>query len=114
MPEDNPKPAARRARVVTEVEDALDSKEEQVLRALHGSVVPDDFVLPQKDEGLPEALRAQLRAIEQAAFERAGRLQELSADLEQEEAEEAAREAARAKIVARLRAQASAAGDPET
>jgi hypothetical protein len=105
MPEDNPKPGARPAVVTTTVEE-VDALEERTLRALHGSSVPGDFPLPQKDEGAPSSVQAKLRALEQAAFERAGRLAEVEAELEQAEKEEAERDAARAKIVARLKDEA--------
>ncbi len=75
-----------------------------MIRSRQGLTVPDEAALPQKDDGLPEALRARLRAIEVAAFEKAGRLAELEAELEQEEEAERVRETSRAKILDRLRA----------
>lgn len=102
MPEDSPKPGAPRAAVTTTVE-TIDALEERTLRALHGSTVPGDFPLGQKDEGQPLSVQAQLRELERRAFERAGRLAELEAELTEAEAEEARRDEARDKIVAKLR-----------
>lgn len=112
MAEDSPKPGVSRRKVAVTVEaESLEAEEERVLRALHGSEVPDTFPLEQKDEGLSETVRAQLRAIEQTAFERAGRLEELRADLDAAEEEESARERTRAKIVRGLRGDSAPAGD---
>lgn len=85
-----------------EVTTTLDAEEERVLRALHGRGVPGDFALAQKDEGLPRAVQEELRAMELAAFERAGRLDELRRELAEAEAEEQARDEARARILAHL------------
>lgn len=80
---------------------------ERVLRMLHGAAVPDEARLPQKDDGAPEALRAQLRALELEAFRQAGRLGELEAELVEAEREEERRDATRNKIIDRLRARPS-------
>ncbi|MEL6187768.1 MAG: hypothetical protein AAFU79_24360 [Myxococcota bacterium] len=112
MPDDSPKRSpkvAPGAQVETTVR--LEAEEERVLRALHGSTVPGDFPLPQKDDGLPMEVKSQLRSLEERAFERAGRLAELERELELAEAEEEQRESDREKIVARLRAPSSTEGD---
>lgn len=104
MPKDSPKPGSGKgARTEVIVETALDAEEERTLRALHGSVVADDFPLRQKDDGLPDSVAAQLRALELKAFERADRLASLTAELDEAEVQEQERDATRDRIVSALK-----------
>lgn len=106
MSEDKPKPGARPAHRVTTTtiaETELGALEERVLRARRGAPIPDDLPLAQKDDGLPPEVTARLRALEERAFRKTGRLEELRADLERAETAEAERDARRRKIVAHLR-----------
>lgn len=110
MADDSPKTSPKAApkvqvktTVQVEISARLEAEEERVLRAYQGSTVPGDFPLPQKDEGLPAAVKAQLRSIEERAFERAGRLAELETELDLAEEDEARRADARSQILARLR-----------
>ncbi|MBX2811212.1 MAG: hypothetical protein KTR25_05360 [Myxococcales bacterium] len=96
------KPKTARAVTVT-LEPTLSALEERVLRAKHGSCVPAHFPLAQKDEGADPAVKAKVRAIEQLALARSGRLAEMRAELEAEERELASQETTKSKIVSALR-----------
>lgn len=95
-------PAAR-GFVVTTTDTELTAEEERLLRARHGLPVPEDAPLPQKGDGLPESVRAQLRRIEEQAFARAGRREALLAETDAELDELDQLDARRHKIIDRLR-----------
>ena len=108
MPKNSLKAGSSQSKTkTTAVSSALDPLEDRTLRVLHGSTVPDGFLLTQKDAGLPQAVQAKLREIEQKAFRKARRLRELEDELEIELAAERNREAARDKIVRHLKGQKS-------
>ena len=121
MPEDSRKPpdapeaaSAREGAVEVETvpaDETLEDLEERVLRALTGRTVADEAPLPQKGEGMGPAVRARLLALEQQAFERAGRREALREEAEAEATELERRDAVRARIVAALEAQGDVGGD---
>lgn len=96
---------------VTTSDPGIEAPEERALRMLRGAPVADDAPLGQKDDGLPDEVRARLRAIEAAAFEKAGRMDELLAETDAELQEIEQREARKHRIVRRLR-EPSGGGEP--
>ncbi len=74
------------------------------MRMRLGFPLPDEGPLLQKGEGFPD-VAAQLRAIEQRAFEESGRYRELAAEagVDLDDPEQAAERAIKRKIIDRLR-----------
>ena len=70
----------------------------------YGFALPDDLPLSQKGEGRPD-VAAQLRAIEQRAFEQSGRYAEMAAEvgIDLDDPEQAAGQAIKRKIIDRLK-----------
>lgn len=115
MPDDRRKPSPASGRTLeggqvrtVEVESdsesqSLSALEDRVLKARRGAGVPDDFRLPQKDEGLSDEVKERLRALEQQAFKAAGRVAELQQEAAEEENDLEQRLEVKARIIDQLK-----------